>query len=319
MAIGTLVAAAALSAQPRIPVTTVVSSHQSIFVIEFLAVQTVEHPPTPGYKLLNTWVRVARVLRDGRGLGLTPGEFTVLLKQPDPMSARLYPSWYQLRVEPGMTYVILSNSTQGVVNMIEAPDSVELMDGRAGLVDDIQLIIEGSQYPIFEQCRMATKAVTDGQMHTRFLAEYIAVLLAAASDSDAGPLARAMDDSAAVMFSDSAKDHLLLRLSTQFMSLDAPTDTLVRTFVNSTIRCFLGEPDGAKATRLQRAILENYLRYILESNRATSFARSIVLPDQAIRQLSRNVSVCVSDERLSPKARQRARDLLTVLHEKQSR
>ena len=301
-------------------ITTEVLLHDAIFVADFDSVAATESSMSAsGYRTTDVRVRVTRILRDANKLGLAPTVVTVAIKQAGPNTARLYPFWYNQDIQPSQTYIILSDGQRDLTGMIEQPATVELVTTRVDAVGDIELITNSARLSVFEQSRAVTEALRNPRQHSRFLAQHAAALLAADVDSGTMQLADTLDGSAAWSFSPNAREYFLHCLSLHFSrSTDVPVG-LVRTFVHSAVRYLVTESaeTQARATHLQRVILESYIPVMLKSERASAMLRQFAFAPGVSKDLRATAIKCASDTRLPAASRKSAQDLLALVQDKQ--
>ena len=118
--------------------------------------------------------------------------------------------------------------------------------------------------------------VASTRPRSRFLAEYVAVLLAAGPDAQTSTLARALDDATILPLSDDAKRAFLGSLLQQSWTADHPTGSLLRGLVTSTARFFMAFDRPREGFRpIQVDILQNQVRWIGTSDRATAAMRAL--------------------------------------------
>ena len=154
--------------------------------------------------------------------------------------------------------------------------------------------------------------VASTRPRSRFLAEYVAVLLAAGPDAQTSMLARALDDATILPLSDDAKRAFLGSLLQQSWTADHPTGSLLRGLVTSTARFFMAFDRPREGFRpIQVDILQNQVRWIGTSDRATAAMRA--LAPAILQPLRKRAVELAADNRLAPEHRALVNQLLAII------
>ncbi len=303
-------------------INTPVWSHQTIFVAE---VEDAQNAPPP---YVSQWtdvrVRVSRILKDGRHIGLEPSVFEVRILHPMSVSAANGSFWTNRQITTGQKYVIFSDSTKGLREMFEMPNSGELLTEEADPIADTEMILNTRGMRISEQSRNAALALRSSRKHSWILARYITAILAAGYESETNELAQALEtDEGALSFSDDAKITILADLSIEFTDPRGASQNLKRVLGYLSLRyiAFESQKTDAKPTRLERLILQRPLAQFRRSEEDMNTLRSVRLrlASSSALQVWTEATLISNNASITSKERVEAEAVVELFSEKPDR
>lgn len=281
-------------------------------------VRTFGGPPGSGFEGAEVRARVTKVLRDKRNLEFAPGEFRATIQPHMPtVGISGNPAWTTHILQAGQEYIVFSDSTEGISTIFERPYALELLTGEVDAVGDIELALNSEELSVFEQAERVALSLNDSKKHSRFLTQYIAVLLAAGPDTDTQHLERETEAAETHAFSDKVRPDLLGYLDHMFRyqafsRSTPPQGNLVSALANLTVRYFVGSPKttDAGATRFQIEILSNIITDLLRTDRGRTALRIAASSPETVVRIKAKAAQCASDSHLTPQLQANARQLL---------
>jgi len=312
-------AAAPLAAQARKYYTTAVEWHSSIVLCEFeSATIASEGTLNQRYQTIAARVYVSRVLKDAGALGLKPGRYDIAIpRSGSGVSVQQYPAWVGKELEPGRTYLVLSDAGGDMSSVIADPTSAELVPEKVDMVGDVELILNSTALPLASQAERAAEALRQPELHSSRMAEYVAYLIGAGADSETAPLRASLDGEGAMEFADQAKLALLGYLRTNTIIQGRSAENLFHALANLTVRYFIAEPEEpasrGRPERMATAILATHLPSIRRSPVGLAALRAVHLTPADAERLKSKADAFASDSRLTADWRSQARDLGTLL------
>jgi len=312
-------AAAPLAAQARKYYTTAVEWHRSIVLCEFeSATIASEGTLTQRYQTIAARVYVSRVLKDADALGLKPGYYDIEIPRSGPgAGVPQYPAWMGKEMEPGRTYLVLSDAGGDMSNVIARPMSAELVPEKVDTAGDVELILNSAALPLASQAERVAAALRPPKLHSSRMAEYVAYLVGAGAGSEIAPLRASLDGEGGMRFADEAKLALLGYLRTNTIIQGRSSENLFHALANLAVRYFIAEPEEpasrGRSERMATAILATDLPSIRRSPAGLAALRDVHLTPADAARLKSKADAFASDSRLTADWRTQARDLATLL------
>jgi hypothetical protein len=293
------------------------SQYRTIFLAEILQV----HPPgnvanRDGTLRTAVRARAVRVLRNADDQRLTADEFDAAIVQSQTVRPFGRPStWTGRKIEAGLKYLVFTNARDGLVPAFQTPEIILAITDQEETLADADLILGLGTESIRQQAEaVATVLAHPSKFRSVLMAEFIASLLAMGSASDTAGLRDALEDNLDAAFSNRVQGTLLVRLASRAGSLTHPPENQLHAFVTVAVKRFLSEPNegGAPLTAAQRGLLDNYLQWILESERASAVMRTGLAPTLRDR-LHARIAVLLQGPSLDSEQRSKVGRLSTLL------